>query len=125
MTTIVKQCVHRLLKHALLVTDNDVRSFELKKVLQAVVPVNDTTVKVVKVRCGESSAFQWHQWTKVRRDHWEHVHNHPLWACLALGKSTSEFDTLGELLLSLLGASILHLFFKLNRKLCEVDTRKQ
>ena len=124
MTTIIKQCINRLLKHALLVADNDVRSFELEKILQAVVPVNDTTVKVVKVRCGKTPALQWHQRTKVRWDNWQHVHNHPLWAGLALGKSTSEFDTLRELLLGLLGASILHLFFKLNIKLCEVDTRK-
>ena len=106
MTTIIKQSVHSLLKHALLVTDNHIRSLQLEKVLQAVVPVNDTTVKVIEVRCGKTSAFQWHQRTKVRGDNWEHVHNHPLWAGFALGKSTSEFSALSELLLGLLGASI-------------------
>ena len=52
-TVVVKQRINRLLKHTLLVADDDFRRVEIDKLSQAVVAVDDTTIKIVQVTCRE------------------------------------------------------------------------
>jgi hypothetical protein len=48
-STVVEQGVNRLLKHALLVSDDDIWSIELKKSLKTVISVNYTTIEIVQI----------------------------------------------------------------------------
>ena len=66
---VVEQRVDRLLQHALLVADDDVRRAELDQALQAVVAVDDAAIEVVEVGRGEAAAVQRDERAKVRRDH--------------------------------------------------------
>ena len=45
--TVVKQSVNRLLKHALLVVNNDRRCLKVKQALKTIVTVNNTTIQIV------------------------------------------------------------------------------
>jgi hypothetical protein len=65
VATVVEQGVDRLLQHALLVPDDDLRGLQLEQVLQAVVPVDDAAVQIVQVGGGEPSAFERHQRAQV------------------------------------------------------------
>ena len=47
VTTVVEECIDSFLKHALLIMDDYVRSLKREEVLQTVVTIDDTTVKVV------------------------------------------------------------------------------
>ena len=78
MATVVEQSVHRFLKHPLLVADDDFRRFEEQEVFEAVVAVDDAAIEIVQVGGGETAAFEWHERTQVRWDHWKHGLNHPL-----------------------------------------------
>ena len=78
MAAVVEKGIHRFLKHALLIADDDVRSAELEEVLETVVAVDDATIEVVQVRGRKTAAFEWHQRTKVRRDDRKHFQHHPL-----------------------------------------------
>ena len=78
VATVVEEGVDRFLQHPLFVADDDLWSFEQQKVLEAVVAVDDATIEVVEVGSGETAAFEWHQRTKVRRDHRENGLDHPL-----------------------------------------------
>src|SRR5690606_10211221 len=58
VTAVVKQGVNRLLQHALLVVDDDIRRLQLHQVPQTVVAVDDAAVEVVQVGGGETAAFE-------------------------------------------------------------------
>ena len=49
VTAVVEERVHRFLKHALLVADDDFRRLELEQVLQPVVAVDDAAIQIVQV----------------------------------------------------------------------------
>ena len=114
VATVVEQRVNSLLQHPLFVADDDFRRFEEQEVLEAVVAVDDAAIEVVEVGGGETSAFEWHQRTKVRRDHRKHGLDHPLGTRFRLKKTLSDLETLRELLLVLLGTGGSELFFKSN-----------
>ena len=75
---VVDEGVNRLLKHSLLVPGDDLRGFELKEVLQPVVPVDDPAVKVVQVRGGEAAPVQLDHRPQSRRDDRDDLQEHPL-----------------------------------------------
>ena len=78
---VVEQRVDRLLQHALLVADDDVRRAQLDQPLQAVVAVDDAAIEIVQVRGREAAAVERHERTQVRRDHRHDRQDHPLRAC--------------------------------------------
>ena len=55
---VVEEGVDRLLEHALLVADDDVRRVERHEPLEAVVAVDDAAVEVVEVGGGEAAAVE-------------------------------------------------------------------
>ncbi len=55
---VVEEGVDRLLEHALLVADDDVRRVERHEPLKAVVAVDDAAVEVVEVARGEAAAVE-------------------------------------------------------------------
>ena len=75
---VIDQSVNRFLKHALFIADDDVRGAQLQQPFQAVVPVDDSSVKVVQVRGGESAAVQLNHRTDIRGNDRHHVQDHPL-----------------------------------------------
>ncbi len=48
---VIEQRIHRLLKHALLVADDDLCRVQIHQLLQPVVAVDDAAIEVVKVGC--------------------------------------------------------------------------
>ena len=75
---VVEQRVDGLLKHPLLVVDDDLRRAEVQQPLEAVVPVDDAAVEVVQVRGREPAAVELHHRAQLRRDHRHAVQDHPL-----------------------------------------------
>ena len=75
---VVEQRVDRLLQHALLVADDDLRRVELLQALQAVVAVDDAAVEIVQIRGREAAAVERNERAQIRRDHRDHVEHHPL-----------------------------------------------
>ena len=65
-TAVVEQGVDGLLKHTLLVTDDDFGGVEVDQLLEPVVAVDDAAVEVVKVAGGKIAAFQQDQRTENR-----------------------------------------------------------
>src|SRR5262249_58750257 len=75
---VVEEGVDRLLEHAALVADDDLRSVQLQQALQAVVAVDDAAVEVVKIAGGEAAAVERHERTQVGREHGDDGEHHPL-----------------------------------------------
>src|SRR5580704_13128817 len=47
VTAVIEQSVDRFLEHSLLVSNDDVRSLQLQKILQPIVSINDATIEIV------------------------------------------------------------------------------
>ena len=78
MAAIVEQGIDCLLQHSFLITNDDIRSLELKQVLETIVAVDDSAIEIVQVAGGETAAFQRHEWTQIRWNNREHIENHPI-----------------------------------------------
>ena len=102
VTAVVEQRVDRFLQHALFVADDDFRRLELEQVLQPVVAVDDAAIKIVQVRGGETSAFQRNQRTQIRRNHRQHLEDHPFRTALRSLEALNKLDTLRQFLANLL-----------------------
>src|SRR6516162_2382548 len=68
-STVVEECVHSLLQHPLLVAHDDVGRVQLHQLLQSVVPIDHTAIKIVQVGGGKTAAVEWNQGPQLRRDH--------------------------------------------------------
>ena len=80
VTTVIEERIDSFLKHALLIVDDYVRSLKRQEVLQTVVTIDDTTVKVVQIGGRETATFKWDERTKVWWNDRKHFKHHPLWA---------------------------------------------
>ena len=63
---VVEQGVDGVLKHALLVVDDDRRGAQVHEPLEAVVAVDDAAVEVVEVGCGEAATVELDHGAQVR-----------------------------------------------------------
>ena len=77
LTRVVEQRVNRLLKHTLLITQNDFRSLDINQSFQTIVTNDHTTIQIIQVRSGETSTIQRNQRTQFGRNHRNHLHDHP------------------------------------------------
>jgi hypothetical protein len=75
---VVEQAVDGFLQHALLVAHDDVRRLELEQPLQPVVAVDHAPVEVVQIGGREPAAVERHQRAQIRRQHRQHLEDHPL-----------------------------------------------
>ena len=121
---VVDQAVHCFLQHTLLVAHDDVRSAQLQQAAQTVVAVDDAAVQVIQVGGGEAAAVQLDHGAQVRRQHGQHVHDHPLGAVAGNAESLDDFQTLQDTHL-LLAGGLLHLGSQLSAELVEVDLLQQ
>ena len=97
-TTVIKQAVNGLLKHALFVTDDDVRSLQFEQALQTIVTVNHTTVQIVQIGGRKAATVQRHQRTQIRRQHRQYFQNHPLRLNTRALEAFQHLQALGEFL---------------------------
>src|SRR5437773_1864579 len=74
---VVEQRVHRLLQHALLVPEDDLRRPVQDQLLQPVVAVDDAAIQVVQIARREAPTVQRHQRPQIGRDDRDHVQDHP------------------------------------------------
>ena len=87
LARVIEQRIDGLLQHALLVAQDHFRSLDLDEPLQTVVADDDTTVKVVQVRRGETAAVQRHQRTQFGRNDRDDVQHHPFGLVLTLRRA--------------------------------------
>ena len=106
---VVEQRVNGFLQHALFVAHDHVGSVQLHQLLQPVVAVDDAAVQIVQIGGGEAAAIERHQRTQFRRNHRDHVENHPLRLVAGLAEALDDAQTLGVLQLLLLRSFGLHL----------------
>ena len=125
MAAVVEHRVHRLLQHALLVADDDIRRLEREEVPETVVAVDDATVEVVQVGGREAAAFQRDERTEFRRNDRQHVQHHPLGLRVGDAEALDHLHALGDLLAVLLGAGVLHLILELAHELVEVELAEE
>ncbi len=76
--SVVEQRIDRLLQHPLLIADDDLGRLEFKQALQAIVAINYAPVQVVQIGGREAAAIERHQRPQLRRQHWQHLHDHEL-----------------------------------------------
>src|SRR5213083_77118 len=74
---VVEQRVHRLLQHALLVPEDDLRRPVQDQLLQPVVAVDDAAIQVVQIARREAPTVQRHQRPQIGRDDRDDVQDHP------------------------------------------------
>ena len=125
MAAVVIEGINGLLKHALLVADNDLGGLELEKRAETVVTVDDSAVEIVEIRGRETTTLERHQRTEVGRDHGKNREDHPLGTCARGDESLDELETLGELLADLLALGLRHLLLDRLLFLEQVKTLKQ
>ena len=77
-TAVIEQRVDGFLQHPLFVADDDVGCFQLEQALQPVVAVDHATIQVVQVGGREAATIQRHERPQFRRQHRQHLENHPL-----------------------------------------------
>ena len=112
---VVEQRVDGFLQHALFVAHDHVGRVQLDQLLQPVVAVDDAAIEIVQIGGGEAAAIERHQRTQLRRNHREHVENHPLRLVAGLAERFDHAQALGELQLLLLRSLGLHLLADFDR----------
>ena len=120
-STVVEQGVHRLLEHAALIADNDLRSIQLKKTTQTIVPVDHTTIEVVEIGRRETATIERNEGAQIGRKHRNYVQHHPLRAIPAPTKRLNNLKSLCELLLFRLTCGFVELHAEGFRKRMHVD----
>ena len=113
---VVEQRVDGFLQHALFVADDHVRRMQLHQLLQPVVAVDDAAVQIVEIGGGETAAIERHQRTQFRRNHRDHIQNHPLRLVARLAEALGHAQALGVFQLLLLRSFGLHLLADLERR---------
>ena len=68
---------------------------QVHQLLQAVVAIDDPAIQIVQVRSRKAAAIERNQGTQLRRDHRNHVQNHPLRLVTALAECLNHLQALG------------------------------
>ncbi len=124
---VVEQGVHRLLQHPLLVAQDDLGRPHLHQLLQPVVAVDHAPVEIVEVRGGEAAAVERHEGPQVRRQHGNHVEDHPVGPVAAIGdrvavaEGVHHLEPLQVLLLAMLAGLGRHLTAQLLGQVVDID----
>ena len=122
---VVEQRIDSLLKHALFVADDDFRRIEIDQLFQPIIAVDDSAIQIIQIRRGEVAGFQQNQRSQVRRDHGDHVHDHPLGLVFRAADGFHHLQPLGEVLDLLLAVGLLDVGADLDRLDGEIDHAEQ
>ena len=101
---VVEQGVDGVLKHALLVVDDDRRGAQVHEPLEAVVAVDDAAVEVVEVTRGEAATVELDHGAQVRRDDRDVVQDHRLRGGAGHAEGVDDLEALDGTGLALAGA---------------------
>ena len=123
--SVVEQRIDRLLQHALLVADDDVRRAQLHQPLQTIVAVDDAAIEIVQIGGGEAAAVERHQRTQLRRNHRNHGQDHPLRLVAGLDEGLDHFQPLGQLLGLELGGRLGDLDAEIGGDLLQIEAFEQ
>ena len=121
MAAVVKERVDRFLQHPLFVANNDVGRFELEKILQSVVPIDDAAIQIIQIGSRESSALERNKRTQIRRNDGQHFKHHPFGTRVGGGESLHKLQSLRELLANLFALGVPHCRFELFVQFRELD----
>ena len=102
MSPVIEERIHSLLEHSFLVPDNHLGSFQLEKILQTIIPVDDSAIEIVKVRGRKAATLQGNEWSQIRWNHGQDRHDHPLGTGIGVPEASSKPEPLGQLLAGLL-----------------------
>ena len=122
---VVEQRIDGLLEHALLVADDDLRRMQVHQLFEPVVAVDHAAIQVVEIGRGEAAAVERNQRAKFRRDHGDHVEDHPLRQVVGLLEGLDDLQTLRILELLLERGLGLHALAQLDRELGDFDALEQ
>ena len=115
------------MEHTLLVSEDYLRSLDLKQPLQTVVADDDATIELVEVGRGETTAIERHERAQVGRNYRDDLENHPLRLVTALGgaKPLNDLKTLEGLVLALLRRLVAGLVAQVVGELVKVNLLKE
>src|SRR5882724_8005886 len=128
---VVEQRVHRLLQHALLVPEDDLRRPVQDQLLQPVVAVDDAAVQIVQIARREAPAVERHQRPQVGWDDRHHVQDHParvvptLAGVAGVPERVDDLQALELLLLAVLARLARDCLAQLVRQLVDVQPLEQ
>ena len=100
---VLNQGVDSLLKHSLLVADDDVGRAEFDELLEPVVAVDDPAIEVVEVAGRISAAVERDHRAQLGRKHRKHVENHPFGTGIPHAERLNHLEPLDRLELALSG----------------------
>ena len=122
---VVEQGVDGFLEHAFFVAHDDFGRMQVHKLLQPVVAVDDAAIEVVEVGGGEAAAVERNQGAEFRRDHGDHVEDHPLGLVAGLAEGFDDLEALGELEALLQGGFGLHALAQLDGEFVDVNALEE
>ena len=94
---------------------------QLDKLLQSIVAIDHPPVEVIQIGSGETPSIQGHQRAELRRDHRNHIQNHPFRLVSRLSKGIHHLEAFGELELFLLGRLGLHSAAEIDGQFLDID----
>ena len=121
---VVEQRVDGLLKHPLLVVDDDLRRAQVEQPLEAVVAVDDAAVEVVQVRRGEPATVELDHRAQLGRDHRHGLEDHHLGLVARVQEGGDDLQPLDRAGL-LLTLGRLDLILEIGRLGLEIDLLEQ
>ena len=96
-TSIINKGIYRFLQHTFFVLHDDTWGIQFKQTSQTIVTVDNTTIKIVQVRCRKTSTIQLNHWTKVWWQYWQDVKHHPFWFVTRLVEGIKNVQTTNSL----------------------------
>ena len=126
-TRVVKERIHRLLQHTLLIAENNLRSLNINQTLQTIVTNDHTAIQVVEIRCSETATVKRYERTELRRNDRQNLQNHPfrLVELAACTEALDHLQTLQRLILASLSTLIACHITQFVRQSIEVHTLQQ
>ena len=91
---VIQKAVDGVLQHTFFVVDQDFRSVDFDKFLQAIVTIDNSAVQIVKVAGCVSAAVQRNHCAQFGRKHGQHGQNHPFGTIAALAEGFDDVQTL-------------------------------
>ena len=120
-SSVVDEGVHRLLKHPLFISYNDLGSVEFHKSFETLVSIDDSAIEVVDVADGKLSTIQSYERSKIWWEDRNDGEHHPLRSIPAVEETLDHFEALDDGFSLRLGICLLHLLFELFEGLHKIE----
>ena len=91
-----------MLQHALLISNDHVRSIQIEELFQPVITIDQTAIEIVEVRRCEIAAFEQDQRTQVGWNYRNDVHDHPVCLVAGIEDGLDDLQTLDDVFCFLL-----------------------